>query len=79
MVDAVERPVNVLIWPGAPSVPELAAVGVARVSVGAAFAFAAFGAVVEAARELREQGTAGYLEQAAVGGKAARAAFTPAT
>ncbi|HMJ03404.1 MAG TPA: isocitrate lyase/phosphoenolpyruvate mutase family protein [Conexibacter sp.] len=75
VVEAVERPVNVLMWPGCPPVPELAAAGVARVSVGAAFAFAALGAVVEAARELREDGTAGYFEQMAVGARAARDAF----
>ena len=56
-------------------VGELAEAGVARVSVGDAFAFAALGAVVEAARELHEQGTAGYLKQAAIGGRAAREAF----
>ena len=38
---AVDRPVNVLALPGAPPVSELAALGVARISVGSAFAFAA--------------------------------------
>ena len=47
----------------------------ARVSVGGAFAFAALGAVVEAAAELREAGTYGFWERAKVGAKAARAAF----
>ena len=75
VVEAVERPLNVLIVPGGPPVAELAAAGVSRVSVGGAFAFAALGAVVEAARELREQGTAGYLERSAVGSRAAREAF----
>jgi hypothetical protein len=45
------------------------------VSVGGAFAFAALGAVVEAARELREEGTYRFWEQARAGAKAARAAF----
>jgi 2-methylisocitrate lyase-like PEP mutase family enzyme len=58
-----------------PPVSELAALGVSRVSVGGAFAFAAIGAVVEAARELSEQGTYGFAEGAAAGVKAARAAF----
>ena len=49
---SVDRPVNVLALPGAPPVAELAAAGVSRVSVGGAFAFAALGAVVEAATEL---------------------------
>jgi 2-methylisocitrate lyase-like PEP mutase family enzyme len=75
LVAAVDRPVNVLAFPGAPSVSELAAVGVARISVGGAFALVAFGALVDAANELHEQGTYGFLAQAGVGVKAARAAF----
>ncbi|HEV7772995.1 MAG TPA: isocitrate lyase/phosphoenolpyruvate mutase family protein [Conexibacter sp.] len=76
VVEAVERPVNVLMWPGCPPVSQLAEAGVARVSVGGAFAFAAIAAVVEAARELRESGTADYLERTTVGAQAARAAFS---
>jgi 2-methylisocitrate lyase-like PEP mutase family enzyme len=75
LVASVDRPVNVLALPGAPTVPELAAAGVSRVSVGGAFAFAALGAVVEAARELREEGTYRFWEQARAGARAARAAF----
>ncbi len=75
VVEAVGLPVNVLARPGGPSVAELASAGVRRVSVGGAFAFAALGAVVEAARELREQGTYGFWERVKVGGKAAREAF----
>jgi 2-methylisocitrate lyase-like PEP mutase family enzyme len=56
-------------------VAELAAVGVKRVSVGGAFTYAALGAVVEAARQLREDGTYGFWKGAGVGSKAARAAF----
>ncbi|MDX6676332.1 MAG: hypothetical protein QOE31_384 [Solirubrobacteraceae bacterium] len=72
---AVDRPLNVLALAGMPSVGELAAAGVARISVGGAFAYAAIGAVVEAARELREQGTYGYWERARGGAEAARTAF----
>lgn len=75
VVDSVDLPVNVLARPGVPSVRELADAGVRRISVGGAFAFAALGAATEAARELIEQGTYGYLEQAGVGLKSARAAF----
>jgi 2-methylisocitrate lyase-like PEP mutase family enzyme len=75
LVAAVDRPVNVLALPGAPSVAELAAAGVSRVSVGGAFAFAAIGTVVEAATELREAGTYGYWDHARSGADAARAAF----
>jgi len=77
VVDAVARPVNVLMYPGAPPVAQLAKVGVARVSVGGGFAFAALGAVVEAARELREDGTASYLVRTGTGARAARDAFAP--
>ncbi len=75
LVESVDRPVNVLARPGVPSVSELAALGVSRVSVGGAFAFAAIGAVVEAARELSELGTYGFAERAAAGVRAARSAF----
>ncbi|TMC46431.1 MAG: isocitrate lyase/phosphoenolpyruvate mutase family protein, partial [Chloroflexi bacterium] len=75
VVRSVDRPVNVLAVPGCPSVAELAAAGVRRISVGGAFAFAALEALVDAATELRERGTYGYLDRARRGVKAARAAF----
>jgi hypothetical protein len=43
--------------------------------VGGAFAFAALGAVVDAARELIDEGTYHFREQASRGSSAARAAF----
>ncbi len=76
VVREVERPVNVLALPGAPGVAELADLGVARISVGGAFAFAAFGALAEAAREFREQGTYGFWNEAGIGRDATRAAFS---
>jgi 2-methylisocitrate lyase-like PEP mutase family enzyme len=75
VVESVDRPVNVLAVRGAPSVAELASLGVARISVGGAFAFAALAALSDAAEELRDSGTYGYLERTAVGGKVARSAF----
>ena len=75
VVDSVDLPVNVLARPGVPPVDELAKVGVRRLSVGGAFAFAALGAATEAARELIERGTYGYLDQSGIGLKSARAAF----
>jgi 2-methylisocitrate lyase-like PEP mutase family enzyme len=72
----VDRPVNVLARPGAPSVSELAGVGVKRISVGGAFTYAALGALVNAARELMDQGTYGYWTTAGPGAAAARSAFT---
>lgn len=53
-------PLNVLALPGAPTVPELAELGVARISVGSMFAWTAYGALVDAAREVLGPGTSGY-------------------
>jgi 2-methylisocitrate lyase-like PEP mutase family enzyme len=75
VVESVDRPVSVLALRGTPSTAELAALGVARVSVGGAFAFAAIGGLREAAEELRDRGTYGYLERTALGVQAVRAAF----
>jgi 2-methylisocitrate lyase-like PEP mutase family enzyme len=75
VVGAVELPVNVLPGEGTPPVAELAALGVARVSVGGSFAFAALGALVEAASELRDRGTYGYRERTLAGLRVARDAF----
>ncbi|MGP0030754.1 MAG: isocitrate lyase/phosphoenolpyruvate mutase family protein [Acidimicrobiales bacterium] len=76
LLGAVDLPVSVLATPGAPTVGELAALGVSRISVGGAFAVAAYGAVVDAATELREQGTYGYWDLTTRGGRAVRAAFS---
>jgi 2-methylisocitrate lyase-like PEP mutase family enzyme len=76
VVSSVSLPVNVLVGPGRPTVTELANLGVARTSVGGAFAFAALGAAVEAATELLEDGTYTSLERAATGIRAARSAFS---
>ena len=56
---AVPKPVNALMGlRGATySVGELAAVGVKRISVGAALARAAYGAFLKGAREIKERGT----------------------
>jgi 2-methylisocitrate lyase-like PEP mutase family enzyme len=64
VVDAVGIPVNVLALAAGPSTAELASVGVRRVSVGGALARAAYGALVDAARELHGEGTSHYLETA---------------
>ena len=70
VVASLDRPVNVLAVGGAPSGGELAGAGVSRVSVGGAFAFAALGALVDAATELRDKGTYGYLAGSAAGRRA---------
>jgi len=78
VISSVDRPVNVLALPAAPPVPELAQLGVARISVGSAFALAALGTLATAGRELLERGTYGFWEQAGVGREVAGAAFTAA-
>jgi 2-methylisocitrate lyase-like PEP mutase family enzyme len=76
LLDAVDLPVSVLAGPDTPNVRELAALGVSRISVGGALAVAAYGALVNAATELRTQGTYGYWELANQGRHAIQAAFT---
>jgi 2-methylisocitrate lyase-like PEP mutase family enzyme len=76
LVSSVGRPVNVLAMRGVPAVADLAELGVARISVGGAFAFAALGALVEAARELQAEGTYGYADRSAIGRDAAGTAFS---
>lgn len=75
VVESVGKPVNVLARPGAPTTAELGELGVSRVSVGGAFAFAALGGLIEAAVELRDRGTYSFLERSAVGLEAVREAF----
>ncbi|HEX6395047.1 MAG TPA: isocitrate lyase/phosphoenolpyruvate mutase family protein, partial [Acidimicrobiales bacterium] len=75
LVASVDRPVNVLAMPSVPPVEDLAAAGVARVSVGSALANVALGAVVQAACELKKRGTYAFWSLAAEGSTAARSAF----
>ena len=58
VVDAVApRPVNVLVSTNFTTLAELAQVGVRRISVGGALARTAWGAFLDAAREIGEHGT----------------------
>lgn len=75
VVKAVDRPVNVLARPNGPSIAELTTVGVSRISVGGSFAFAALGALVEAARELQAGESSTFFERARLGSSAVQAAF----
>ncbi|MER7571152.1 isocitrate lyase/phosphoenolpyruvate mutase family protein [Streptomyces sp. NPDC126514] len=65
LVDGIDAPVNVMAGPGAPTVSELALLGVARVSVGSAIAQAVHALVRRAARELLGAGTYGTLADGA--------------
>lgn len=78
VIASVDRPVNVLLLPGGPSVPELAAAGVSRVSVGGSFAFGVLAALAEAADQLRGAGPYTFLERARAGRALAAEAFTEA-
>jgi 2-methylisocitrate lyase-like PEP mutase family enzyme len=60
VVAAVGVPVNVLALPAAPPIPELADVGVRRVSTGSLLTSVAYGALVSGARELLDEGTSRY-------------------
>jgi 2-methylisocitrate lyase-like PEP mutase family enzyme len=75
LLGAVNLPVNVLARRGTPPVAELAEIGVKRISVGGGFAFAAYGAAVQAASELMSHGTYGFTELSSAGANAAKAAF----
>lgn len=71
VVESVPVPVNVLLRPQGPGVAQLAGLGVARISVGGAFAKVGYGAVVAAAEELRAgEPPYRFWETAARGGEA---------
>ncbi len=75
VVTSVDRPVNVLVTGGCPTVAELADAGVARISVGGSLMYAAYAAVIRAANELKGEGTYGYWPAIAAGRDTIRKAF----
>jgi 2-methylisocitrate lyase-like PEP mutase family enzyme len=62
LVQDVKCPVNILVGPGSPTIPELQTLGVARVSVGSSVMCATLGLVKRIAEELRGSGTYSTLE-----------------
>jgi 2-methylisocitrate lyase-like PEP mutase family enzyme len=76
VVEAVRVPVNVLALQHGPTVAELAAAGVRRVSTGGQLARAAYGALVAGANELEAEGTSRYAT-GGVSNETLRAAFEP--
>ena len=62
VVEAAQAPVNVLAAPLTPPVPELARLGVRRVSTGSLLASAAYGTLLAGARELLGDGTSTYAD-----------------
>ncbi|RNL85796.1 isocitrate lyase/PEP mutase family protein [Halostreptopolyspora alba] len=75
VVSGVDVPVNVLAMPGVPSVPELAELGVRRVSIGGSWAYVAYAAMAEAGREFLVEGTFGFLDAAGRGQAIVNKAF----
>jgi 2-methylisocitrate lyase-like PEP mutase family enzyme len=66
VVASVDRPVNVLMGLQGVrlTVAQLSAIGVKRISVGSGLARSALGALLRAAREMREHGTFTFAEEA---------------
>ena len=64
LVKAVACPLNILAGPGTPSIPELAKLGVARVSVGSGPMRATLGLLRRVAEELKTSGTYSAMEGA---------------
>ena len=57
LVKAVDAPLNILVTPGCPSIPELQKLGVARASIGSGVMRATLGIVRRIGKELLETGT----------------------
>ncbi|MEV7522378.1 isocitrate lyase/phosphoenolpyruvate mutase family protein [Streptomyces sp. NPDC091371] len=64
LAKGIDAPLNILVGPGAPSVAELGALGVSRVSLGSWVAEAAYAVVRRATEELLATGTYGTLAHA---------------
>lgn len=62
LVEGIPAPLNLLVGPGAPSVPELGKLGVARVSAGSSVAAAAYAVARATATEMSTSG--GYTAMA---------------
>jgi 2-methylisocitrate lyase-like PEP mutase family enzyme len=73
VIEAVSVPVNVLIRPGGPSVAQLGAAGVRRISTGGMLSRIAHGAMVAAAERLRDDGVVSSSEPFLSGSLAAQA------
>ena len=57
VTSSVDRPVNAIIMPGGPTVPELFEAGAMRVSIGSAIHAAVQSTILAAGRELLDEGT----------------------
>ena len=75
IVAEVDRPVNAILRPGGPSVGQLGALGIRRVSVGGALYWTGVAAVAAAAQQLRDEGTIDFRSVEA-GARVGRAAYS---
>ncbi|HEV2700812.1 MAG TPA: isocitrate lyase/phosphoenolpyruvate mutase family protein [Steroidobacteraceae bacterium] len=75
---SIDRPLNILAGIAGMTlgVPALHELGVTRISLGGSLARAAYGALLRAATEVQQQGTLGYLRDAA-SGKELNEIFSP--
>lgn len=64
IISSVDRPLNVLVGAPGLSIPDLAEMGVSRISLGGSLARSAYGALLRAAREILAQGTFSYADEA---------------
>lgn len=79
VVQATDAPINVLAMRHGPAIPDLAELGVRRVSTGGPLARAAYGALRRAAEELLGPGTSTYQDDALTSEDLDRAFGTPPT
>jgi 2-methylisocitrate lyase-like PEP mutase family enzyme len=70
VVASVDAPVNVLVRAGLGSVRDLADAGVARISVGGAFAQVSYAAAARVGGRMLHDGDLGFLDEAAAGREA---------
>lgn len=75
LAQAINGPINILAGPKTPSIPELAQLGVARVSFGSGPMRAVLARLRDIARELLERGTYTSMTEGAISGAELRALF----
>lgn len=75
LVQAIHGPINILASPATPSIPELAKLGVARISFGGGLLRAMLGHLRVVAQELHEQGTYSNMSHAMLSGNEFRNLF----
>ncbi len=76
LAQAIHGPINILASPATPTIPELAKLGVARISFGGGLMRAALGHLRVVAQELLEQGTYSSMSHAMLSSQEFRNLFT---